>query len=225
MDAHSIRLRQIRAIAAWVGLLAGTSAMPAGDPPFADALAECTGCHGAAGISANGDTPHLAGQIEAYLADAMLALQKERWGTSVPWHVPASYSPALVAQLAAHFAALPPADLPAAADPAAVERGSQVYEARCTGCHEDQGRESDRRGLDSPRLAGQQHVYLANQIRDFLAGRRPFRTYMMAQSYKGLSDAQVDDVAWFFAAQPAQALPVQTVPGRRRKALRAAAGE
>lgn len=225
MDAVSARWRQARALAFGAGLLAAVPSLPAAEPAFAAALAECTSCHGEAGVSRNSDTPNLAGQVKAYLVETMIALQKERWGTSIPWHVPAGYSPDLIGQLAGHFAAQPlssavfPAD---AADPAALERGSQVYEARCTGCHEDQGRESDRRGLDSPRLAGQPLVYLANQIRDFLAGRRPFRSYIMARAYTGLTDAQIEDVALFFAAQPTRAPPdpADSASGKRRRQLR-----
>lgn len=224
MAGYPKRLRQMRSVVALVGLLVAAPSLPAAGPSFATALAECTSCHGEAGVSRNNDTPHLAGQVQAYLVEAMLALQKGRWGTSIPWHVPAGYSPDLIGQLAGHFAAQPqpsaafPAD---AADSAAVERGSQVYEARCTGCHEDQGRESDRRGLDSPRLAGQPQVYLANQIREFLAGRRPFRSYLMARAYSGLTEAQVEDVALFFAAQPTQVQPepMASASGKRRRLM------
>ncbi|HVK30976.1 MAG TPA: c-type cytochrome [Burkholderiaceae bacterium] len=69
--------------------------------------------------------------------------------------------------------------------------------ATCANCHGTQGRAVD--GASVPGLAGMPASYIADQMRAFKAGTRP--ATVMHQLAKGYSDAQIDAVAGYFAAQ------------------------
>ncbi|HEX4798028.1 MAG TPA: hypothetical protein VFV04_01950 [Burkholderiales bacterium] len=53
-----------------------------------------------------------------------------------------------------------------------------------------------------PKLAGQQQAYLAQQMRDFKAGKRP--ATIMHQIAKGYTDEQIDALAGYFSEQRAR---------------------
>ena len=95
---------------------------------------------------------------------------------------------AAAALLAATGAAL-------AQDAAALRQ--QALAATCANCHGTQGRAVD--GAAVPGLAGMPAVYLVEQMKAFKAGTRP--ATVMHQLAKGYSDAQIDQIAAYFAAQ------------------------
>ena len=67
--------------------------------------------------------------------------------------------------------------------------------AACANCHGTNG--VSQQGM--PNLAGQQRGYLAQQMQDFRAGKRP--ATIMHQIAKGYSDEQIDALAAYFSAQ------------------------
>jgi cytochrome c553 len=69
------------------------------------------------------------------------------------------------------------------------------YAASCAICHGTNGVSSG--GM--PVLAGQSKETLARHMRDFRDGKRP--ATIMQQIAKGFTDAQIDALAGFFAAQ------------------------
>jgi cytochrome c553 len=69
------------------------------------------------------------------------------------------------------------------------------YAASCAICHGTNGVSAG--GM--PVLAGQSKETLARHLRDFRDGKRP--ATIMHQIAKGYSDAQIDALAGFFAAQ------------------------
>lgn len=83
-----------------------------------------------------------------------------------------------------------------AAQDAAVLRQTALA-ATCANCHGTQGRAVD--GAAVPGLAGMPAPYMVEQMRAFKAGTRP--ATVMHQLSKGFSDAQIESVAGFFAAQ------------------------
>jgi cytochrome subunit of sulfide dehydrogenase len=93
-------------------------------------------------------------------------------------------------------AALMLAAWPAAAQDSAALR-QQALAATCANCHGTQGRAVD--GAAVPGLAGMPAAYLVEQLKAFKAGTRP--ATVMHQLAKGYSDAQVDQIAAYFAAQ------------------------
>jgi sulfide dehydrogenase cytochrome subunit len=83
-----------------------------------------------------------------------------------------------------------------AAQDAAVLR-QRALAATCANCHGTQGRAVD--GAAVPGLAGMPAPYLVEQMKAFKAGTRP--ATVMQQLSKGFSDAQIESVAGYFAAQ------------------------
>lgn len=67
----------------------------------------------------------------------------------------------------------------------------------CAACHGTQGRAVS--GAAVPGLAGMPATYMAEQLKAFKAGARP--ATVMHQLAKGYSDAQIDQIAAYFAAQ------------------------
>ncbi len=85
--------------------------------------------------------------------------------------------------------------LPAAAQSAAALQ-TRALAATCANCHGTEGRAVD--GASVPGLAGMPAGYMAEQLKTFKAGTRP--ATVMHQLAKGYSDAQIDQIAAYFAA-------------------------
>jgi cytochrome c553 len=69
--------------------------------------------------------------------------------------------------------------------------------ASCAACHGTAGKAAE--GSSVPGLAGTDRATMAAQLRAFKAGTRP--ATIMHQLAKGYSDAQIDQLAGYFAAQ------------------------
>lgn len=69
--------------------------------------------------------------------------------------------------------------------------------ATCANCHGTQGQAVS--GAAVPGLAGMPASYLVDQMKAFKAGTRP--ATVMHQLAKGYSDAQIETIAAYFAAQ------------------------
>lgn len=85
--------------------------------------------------------------------------------------------------------------LVAAQDAAALRQ--RALAATCANCHGTLGRAVD--GAAVPGLAGMPAPYMVEQMKAFKAGTRP--ATVMHQLSKGFSDAQIESVAVYFAAQ------------------------
>ena len=85
---------------------------------------------------------------------------------------------------------------PAAAQDAAALRVTALA-ATCANCHGTLGRAIE--GAAVPGLAGMPATYLVEQLKAFKAGTRP--ATVMHQLAKGYNDAQIDQIAAYFAAQ------------------------
>ncbi|MDN3918746.1 c-type cytochrome [Roseateles violae] len=90
----------------------------------------------------------------------------------------------------------------AAALPARAQDANKVLQARtlaaaCAGCHGTDGRQPA--GATVPGLAGVPASTLSEQLKAFKAGTRP--STVMQQLAKGFSDAQIEQLAAYFAAQ------------------------
>ena len=69
--------------------------------------------------------------------------------------------------------------------------------ATCANCHGTAGRSVD--GASVPGLAGLPAAYTVEQMKDFKSGVRP--ATVMHQIAKGYSDAQIEQIAAWYAAQ------------------------
>jgi cytochrome subunit of sulfide dehydrogenase len=88
------------------------------------------------------------------------------------------------------------ATLPAAAQDAKALQ-LRALAATCANCHGTNGQAVE--GATVPGLAGMPASYMVEQLRAFKAGTRP--ATVMHQLGKGFSDAQIEAVAGYFAAQ------------------------
>jgi cytochrome c553 len=69
--------------------------------------------------------------------------------------------------------------------------------ALCFGCHGEDGNSMDP---SIPKLAGQYGIYIAKQVRNYLASTRSHM--IMSGMAASVSDADLDDIAAYFASQP-----------------------
>ena len=184
--------------------------------------ASCARCHGPNGISGAKGVPHLAGQRAVYLhlelrayksgargkgmmADAAKYLSEDALIKVAAWY--ASLDPALPAPAAANKA------VPAAPDPSSAGKAAA---AGCAGCHGDSGI-SQIPGM--PSLVGLDPQYLVAAINAYKGGQR--KNGMMTALVAGLGDADINNIALFYAAQkPARA---QTPAAGNKAAGKAAA--
>ena len=74
---------------------------------------------------------------------------------------------------------------------------AQSLAATCAACHGTQGRAVE--GASVPGLAGLPAVYMVEQMKAFQSGAR--QATVMHQIAKGYGDAQVEQLAAYFAAQ------------------------
>ncbi|HTT10568.1 MAG TPA: c-type cytochrome [Burkholderiaceae bacterium] len=88
--------------------------------------------------------------------------------------------------------------LPAAATAKGDPDPIRYVAANCANCHGTMG----RGGGAMPALAGLQKAYFLEQMRAFRDGKRP--ATVMQQIAKGYSDLQIEQLAGYFARQPAR---------------------
>ena len=101
-----------------------------------------------------------------------------------------------IADLAAHYARLPPRPAPGTRDADKFAMGAALAERlRCTTCHEPNyaGREQ------MPRLAGQREDYLLHSLREFRDSKRAGTDTTMSGVLYGLSDADLAALAHYLA--------------------------
>jgi cytochrome c553 len=155
----------------------------------------CAGCHGADGISPNDTWPSLAGQNAAYLVRILGAYKSGAQTDVMMSPVAKSLTDAEIQNLAAYYSRLsckPAAGAKAAGDVAA----GAALAKNCAACHGETGVGANPAWPD---LAAQKAVYLANTLKAFRAGLR--KDPMMASVVRGLSDADIANLAAYYAVQ------------------------
>ncbi len=157
----------------------------------------CVACHGAKGVSQSPTFPSLAGQPKIFLENQLVLIREGLRDIPQMKGTLDGLKDAELTKLALYFASLPPPP-PAAGpvDAASYQRGKAVAEGtRCGICHlpNYSGREQ------VPRLAGQQERFLLDVMKEFRDHPGPGRDTIMAASLYGLKDAQLKDLAHFFA--------------------------
>lgn len=157
----------------------------------------CAVCHGESGVSTQARTPHLNGQLADYLEDDMRRLANDGRPSSIPNHVPKSWTFAEVTAVAKLYAASRAARPAQPTDAALVAKGEALYKKRCADCHPNNGRESNH---DAPLMAAQNLDYMKEQTRAFVSGKRQL-VFPMDEAFRGLSPAELDSIAHFFASQ------------------------
>jgi cytochrome c553 len=176
-----------------LNLLPASPAAQAGDAAAGKVTAAaCAGCHGATGVGANLPGPTLAGQNEAYLVDALKA-----YGTGARnnpmMSAAAQASDEDAANLAAYYAGLK-CETALTADKQATLPG-RATASKCVACHRADGMSANR---SWPSLVGQSKAYLVSTLDGYKSGVR--KNAMMAGIAKDLSDADIENVATYYAA-------------------------
>lgn len=188
-----------RALLLCAALLAAWSA-PASAQALGERLAACAACHGAGGAPAPlPNSPTLAGQPALFIENQLVMIREGLRDVPAMKGLLDGVSDADLAAMAKHFAGQPLKPQPGPRDAARFARGEQVANGnRCASCHLPNyaGREQ------MPRLAGQREDYLLHSMRQFLNGQATGRDTIMAASLRGLSDADLQAMAHYFAQLP-----------------------
>ena len=96
---------QIADVSAWYAAHVATATLPEGADP-ADAPAGCVGCHGADGLARAADAPHLAGEVNVYVATQLKAFRTGRRTHAVMSPIAAELSDAEIEAAADWYAAI-----------------------------------------------------------------------------------------------------------------------
>jgi cytochrome c553 len=167
---------------------------------------ECSTCHGAQGISVSPMFPNLAGQQAAYLEVQLKAFRDrsraDPHAQAFMWGMAAQLTDGTITDIAAYFAAQPPAKgTPAGA--AEIAAGKKIFEEGieaqqvqpCQACH------MPNAGGNAvfPRLAGQHRSYLEKQLEVFATGLRA--NAIMHETAKNLTALQISQVAAFLSSR------------------------
>lgn len=160
--------------------------------------ASCNGCHGENGNSRKPGVPSLTGQHVKYLVTATTDYHNGWRKHSVMEKMTHVLSDTDIEKVSYYYATREPvkADMPAIGD---VAQGEQLSPA-CTMCHGERGVSQDP--AMTPRLAGQDALYLVEATRAYAKGGR--KNDSMQSAAEGLSAADLNNLAAYFAAQAPQ---------------------
>jgi len=154
--------------------------------------AACGGCHGADGVSNNLPGPTLAGQNAAYISNTLKAYSTGARDNPM-MNAAAKVSDEDGANLAAHFAGLK-CESTLTADKQATLPGRAIA-FKCIACHGASGTSTSH---SWPNLIGQSKAYIVSALQLYNSGAR--KNAMMNGIVKGLSDADIESVATYYAA-------------------------
>lgn len=166
----------------------------------------CASCHGAAGTSPNDTWPNLAAQNAAYLVRILGAYKSGDQTDVMMSPLAKTLTDTDIQNLAAYYASLSCKAAPGATSRGDNVAGKVLAAKNCAACHGETGITSNPAW---PKLAGQKSAYLASVLKSFRGGLRKDPT--MGGIARGLSDADIDNLAAFYAAQSCE--PV-TEPGK-----------
>jgi len=168
------------------------------------AAAACAGCHGETGVSATATTPSLAGQDAEYLAAALAAYKDGSRADEAMSGIAGSLDPAAAKNVAAFYARQQP-------QPTKMRRPLTTAEwvQRCDRCHGVNGNSTEP---DLPALAGQRQDYLEKMLHAYRTGEH--RDSRMAAMSEGLTEADVENLAGYYARQKARSVVYVVVPSK-----------
>jgi cytochrome c553 len=154
--------------------------------------AVCSGCHGLHGISADSQTPNLAGQDFKYLVEAIKAYRTTRKREKMRLYI-TGLGDKDIRNIAAYYAVQK-------SGPA--ERGRTMIPdltAKCDRCHAPQ---VDNPAMAVPKIAGQDRDYLVMALRAYRDDRRNSTAmHIMSLPY---GDAVIESIASYYAGLPAK---------------------
>jgi len=168
------------------------------------AAADCAGCHGEQGISGNAATPSLAGQDAEYFVEALKAYKSGGRSDDTMKPLASGMDEKAMKNLAAYYASLQP-QAPKVKKPLTTKESAQ----NCDRCHGLNGNSTDPL---VPSLAAQRVDYLEAVLRAYQKGER--KNSKMAAMTAGLSDAEIENLAAYYAQQKARAVVFVAAPAK-----------
>lgn len=147
----------------------------------------CANCHGNGGNSVKPDVPNLAGQHADYLMEQMRQYSDGRRQSSdfkkrlIKVLSPEEKINLIVFYSHQEVTTKPPTDI------ALVNKGRDLYNKRCSECHEDDGRGTEK----FARVAGQQAGYLTLVLKGYRDGSSARINRQMAVSVRNLTDPDI----------------------------------
>lgn len=177
-------------------MLAAAAGAAAAQAPISERIDVCTACHGAAGRAVHEQWPSIAGQPVLFIETQLVLIREGLREVPTMSASVKDLSDADITALARHFAAQKPPQPQAAGDAARVKRARLLADKLlCGSCHLE-----DFRGQQQvPRLAGQHEAYLLMSMKQLRDRPGPGRDTIMAATLRGLGDAELADLAHFFA--------------------------
>lgn len=165
--------------------------------------ATCIACHGQNGVGTLPENPNLAGQVPGYIESQLHLFKDGTRDNAVMMGMVSALTAQDMADLDAHFSAMPPFQGSITPDQKEMAiAGQKVYKAgiseyevpACMGCHLPTGA-----GIapDYPRLAGLSADYIKTQLIAYKTGTRQHE--MMNQIAFTLSADQIDELAVYLS--------------------------
>jgi cytochrome c553 len=195
--ALAARGRPRRRAAFALAVLLAASPQAASAQSLEERIAQCVACHGAEGQSKDPKIPHIGGQPKLFAMYQLFFYREGRRKSEEMNLVAKGLSDRDLEAVSDWVSKLPPTPpAPGAIDEARFKRGAALAARRqCASCHNP-----DYSGrLQMARLAGQHEAYTVKALQDYRAGSRVGTQAAMAESVRGLSDADFSDLAYFLA--------------------------
>lgn len=189
--------RVLPALLLWAGLGLGLGMSSAtAQSPSVQTLQLCAACHGDKGNSRLPGSPSLAGQPRIFIENQLVMIREGLREVAPMKGLLADMKDDEFTALAKYFSEQKVQHQAAAVDPSKVARGAALSKrGQCGSCHlpDYAGREQ------MPRLAGQREDFLLSSMKEFRDGRATGRDTIMVATLRGMSDAELTDLAHYFA--------------------------
>lgn len=192
------------ACAAILGLSISTMASAA---DVAKLVETCTGCHGEGGANTEVDVPNIGSYSTDYLSSTLNRFKNDtrpctetefrtgsQKGTKTSMcQIAKNLSDSDIELVAEYFAEQTFVRNPQNFDAELAKKGKSLFSSKCQDCHGNSGTlPGDHAGI----LGGQKMAYIANQLKDFREGRRPYtnKQARMKQKLETLDDSDIQAI-------------------------------
>ena len=161
-----------------------------------DTLATCAACHGPGGNAPIAQFPSLAGQPRLFIENQLVLIREGLRDVPAMKAAMDGMKDEEIVELSKHFAAQTPIASAGAGQPQKLRAGADASARMlCGTCHlpnfAGQGQ--------VPRLAGQNEEYLVLSMKQFRDNPGPGRDTIMAATMRGVSDADLANLAHYMA--------------------------
>jgi cytochrome c553 len=159
-------------------------------------LEACTACHGPGGNSPTPSIPSIAGQPRVFIENQLVLIREGLREVPSMKAVMGTLSDAEIVALAKHYAAQAVVATPGPVDAEKRRLGTEVSRrALCGTCHLPGYTGQNQ----VPRLAGQHEAYLLPTMKMYRDKPDPGRDTAMSAALHGLGDADLANLAHYFA--------------------------